>query len=272
LKFSFTGNASVKSILLFFFSLLIQIIFLAGILIFAFQINLTDVLNQKNIPEPAKYLYLGFLYIFMLLDLYLFDRRNFLAAFYGSRDRLLYFAKGFAAAFFSLLFLYILEAGLGFIAVRPFMPDLMLLGQVAIFSLIIALVEELLFRNFIFRKLREAYSLNTALIISGYIYGQLHFLKFGLKLSEIILPLTGLFFIGVILAYTFHTRDLWFSIGMHTAWIILITYTTRESLFILNSDYNLLTGGYYPIAGLGGIIMSVILLFKLQDQGNSLLK
>lgn len=267
MKFNLSVKPSVKSILLFFFLLLVQIITLAGILIFLFKIEFKDIINQKNIPDLAKYLYLGFLYLFMLLNLYLFDPKNFLGSFYLSRIRLMNFSGGFLFAFLSLLLLYILESVAGFIEVRPFTTDFALLAQIIFLSFIIALIEELLFRNFIFRKLKEDFSLKTALIISAYIYAQLHFLKFGLKLSEIILPLTGLFFIGIILAYTFYYRDLWFSIGLHMAWIILITYTTRESLFIINPEYNLLTGGYYPIAGILGIIMTIILLsvFRFWD-------
>jgi membrane protease YdiL (CAAX protease family) len=264
LQFNLVLKSSVKSILLFFFILIIQIVSLAAILIFSFKIELRNVLNSENIPDLAKYLYLGFLYFFMLINLYLFDSNNFLAVFNLSKIKLINFAKGFLIAFISLLVLYFIEVFSGIIGVKYFTIKFALLTQIFIFSFIIALIEELLFRNFIFRKLKEDFSLITALIVSGYIYGQLHFLKFDISLKQIILPLTGLFFIGIILAFVFYHRDLWFSIGMHTAWIILISYTTQESLFMVNPEYSLLTGGYYPIGGVSGIFMAVILLYGLK--------
>jgi membrane protease YdiL (CAAX protease family) len=267
LRFNFPVKPGVKAILLFFSLLILQIISLAGILILSFKIEIENVINQKNIPDLAKYLYLGGLYFFMLFNLHLFDRENFRKAFYLSRHRLKHFSKGFLVAFLSLLGLYILENILGFLEFTAFTINFILLGEIFFSSFIIAMTEELLFRNFIFRKLKDDYKLNTAMIISAYIYAQLHFLKFGLSFSQIILPLTGLFFIGIILAYTFYKIDLWFSTGMHMAWIILITYTTRESLLIVNPEYNMLTGGYYPIGGILGIIMAIILLYILSRAG-----
>jgi membrane protease YdiL (CAAX protease family) len=263
LQFSLPVKPSVKSILLFFAMLIIQVITLAAILILAFQIPFRDVIDQQNIPEPAKYLYLGFLNIFMLFNLYHLDPLNFTAALKLSLPKVKNFGKGFLIAFSALLSLYTIETAAGFLEISSMRLNIALL-PIFFFSLVIALTEELLFRNFIFRKLKEDYSLKTALIVSGYIYAQLHFVKFNITFMEIILPLTGLFFIGVILAYVFYFRDLWFSIGMHTAWIILITFTTQQAVFKINPGYYLLTGGYYPIGGAFGILMSIILLIGLR--------
>jgi membrane protease YdiL (CAAX protease family) len=254
-------HSAVNSIAFFFFLSLIQIFIIAGLLIFGFSLKISDLTAQKNIPETAKLIYFISLYIFLLINLFLLDSKNFTNVFKISKKKIIFLFSGFLISSASLIVLYSLENTFNLININTFHIDSFLLIKCFILSLFVAIIEELVFRNFIFRKLFTSYSLKTSLIASSYIYGQLHFLKFDLKPEQILIPLTGLFFIGMILAYSFYKFDIWLSIGLHMGWVILISYTNQSGSFIPDKTHLLLTGGLYPIGGILGNLIVIILFF-----------
>jgi len=258
-------NSPIKLIFCFFILLILEILFLSSSLILVFKISISDTINQKNIPDIAKYIYISMLYIFILSNLYFLDKVNFLSIFKIKIKNIQHFFSGFLLGFGFLIFLYTLETILKFIQIKQININPLLILQIFIFSFCIALVEELLFRNFIFRKLNEKYKAIPAFCFSSYIYAQLHFLRFDLNFIEIILPLIGLFFVGILLSYLFVKYSLWFSIGVHTIWIILISFTTQTSIFIVDKKYILFTGGYYPVAGIFGILLLLFMIFIIKN-------
>lgn len=111
---------------------------------------------------------------------------------------------------------------------------------------IIGFLEEFIFRGVIFRQLRRKQPLIIAFILSSALYAALHFFKpqdiagidqtaplsgFVVLIEmfkpfasmEFVMEFTGLFLAGLCLAAGYHfSKSLYFSIGMHAGWIIII--------------------------------------------------
>jgi len=254
-------KSPIKQISFFFILLILEILILSTSLIFAFNININDAISQKNIPDIAKNIYVSVLYILVLANLYFLDKKNFIDVFKLKKQSAIYFFCGLSLGLIFLTVLYLIETIFNFIQIDQISINFLLIFKIFVLGFFVALLEELLFRNFIFRKLQENYKPITAFCVSSYIYSQLHFLRFDINFLEIILPLIGLFFTGIVFAYAFLKFNLWFSIGLHTAWIFLISFTTQISMFIIDKEYFIFTGGYYPVGGIFGILLILLMLF-----------
>lgn len=112
-------------------------------------------------------------------------------------------------------------------------------------ALLVAFLEELLFRGALFRGLRETHGWKTALAVSSAVYALVHFFQkaaspahvtwhsgldllprmfAGLGEWETAVPaFIALTLAGATLALAFHrTGNLWFSIGLHAGWVFCI--------------------------------------------------
>lgn len=244
----------------FFISLVLEIILIAIFLLFTFSLNINDLITN-NITETVKNTYLTLLYLSLICNLYYFSKDDFIDVFKINKQRIIFFIKGLTIGSLFLLTLYSIELLNKLIEIKYFYFDPILILKVVVTSFLIALTEELLFRNFIFKNLTKSNNLTKSMIISSYIYAQLHFLRLDLSFIRIIFPIIGLFFVGMILSHCYYKKDFWYSVGLHFSWVMMISYTTQANLFIVNEKYILLSGGYYPIAGLIGIMLTIILLF-----------
>jgi len=173
---------------------------------------------------------------------------------YGQKFNLL---QGLALGFISLALLAGLTLAAG---AREFNPTLSgsqaagKLGGAALTSIIVSVLEELLFRGALFGSLRKAFHWTFALALSSMIYALVHFLEraelqdpvtwsSGLRLLPLMLGGFGnlhalvpgffnLTLAGMILALAYEqTGTLYYSIGLHAGWIFwLKSYgtVTRE--------------------------------------------
>lgn len=258
-----------KTIIAFFTALFFQILSIAIILINIFDLSLSQILNNQ-VPQLAQNIYLSILYPIICLDIYYFSPQTFDLLRLNDKFRIILgnLSKGFFLAFFSLLLLYAIELIFSLISFKTLILDFSLITECLILAFLIAFIEELLFRAFIYRKLRESYTYRSSAIISSYIYAQLHFLRFDLSFTETIIPLLSLFLIGYILVQALEKYNLYFCIGMHSAWIFLISYINRAEIFLPDSKWQIISGGLYPVAGLSGLIMSALLLsfFRITEK------
>lgn len=120
--------------------------------------------------------------------------------------------------------------------------------------------EELLFRGFVFQTLRRGLPLAAAVAGSAAFYASCHFLRFDRPFLAVALPWLGLFIAGVVLAWAAHrSRSIWLSVGLHAAWVYLFFLTDRQKLLIYPIEHNLWSGGGYPLQGLCGLAMLVLL-------------
>ncbi|MFN8670880.1 MAG: CPBP family intramembrane glutamic endopeptidase [Candidatus Sericytochromatia bacterium] len=129
-----------------------------------------------------------------------------------------------------------------------------------ILSFLIAFIEEVLFRSFFFRIIKEKTTNIKAYFISSYIYTQSHFLNFNLPIKSIYLNFIGLFILGLILNLFYDKKGLFYSIGFHTAIIFVISLINVNNVFEINENYIFLSGGLNPLNGFLGVFYALILL------------
>ena len=120
-------------------------------------------------------------------------------------------------------------------------------------GVLVAGLEEYIFRGLIFPSFCRRYTWWKAAIISSVIFSSLHFLQgrnlaeyeaviswysgfaiCGGLLKELVMRFNlfpdaaGLFLIGMILCYAFHrTGTLWYSVGLHGGWVWFVSFRTK---------------------------------------------
>ena len=130
----------------------------------------------------------------------------------------------------------------------------------------IALLEEMLFRGYVFRKLLEKFSPLVSLLLSSLIFTGLHCTNPSINFLSII----NIFLAGLLLGMLFlHTKNIWLATGFHFLWNYIqaalgfnvsgvefpaILYLTFESESLFN-------GGYFGFEG--SYVCSIILLMVL---------
>lgn len=172
--------------------------------------------------------------------------------------------NGLSIGFIFTLSLFILEAILGWVIIKP--PSVFLLkiiGQGLISALGVGLVEEFFFRGFLLDELEQDYSQNVVLWADAIIFALLHFLK---PIEEIIrtfptFPALILLGLTLVLAKRSCSKRLGMCIGIHAGlfwgyYILnvgqLLEYTNKVSPWITGIDNN-------PIAGAMGLVFLGIL-------------
>lgn len=250
-------KSNISKIYLFFSFILIQIVFIALLLVNIFSINLELIFNTQKIPQYIQIIYIILLYSCILFNLFYLDKESFLSVFKISKKDLKYLSKSFLYGFLSLIIFYLLNTLICF----SFIEKSIYIYKIPIIfvtSFLIGFSEELLFRNFIFKNLSLDLSEKKSLIISSYIYAQLHFLRFDLSLYQIFIPIINLFLVGYLLAYLYKKIGFWYSVGLHSGWVFVISYINQENTLVHDIKYLFLSGGNYPPSGL---ICFVILIF-----------
>ena len=174
---------------------------------------------------------------------------------------------GFGLGIISLTIIFILESFLSLIKLRwsntknllPVTLPILILG------LGIAIIEELVFRGFIFNQLEIDYTYWLAAIISSLIFAVLHLIW---SPKETLPQLPGLWLMGIVLvgARLIDNGNLGLAIGLHTGWIFslscvdsaeLITYTEKNRVWLTGINQQPLAG----VAGIFGLLITAIVLW-----------
>jgi membrane protease YdiL (CAAX protease family) len=245
-------NQDIKAtnkVYLFFLLIIIEIVFISLILSFIFSLNLELIFTLDKIPQYIQNTYVGLLYLSIISNLYLLDKDGFLSVFKISKKELKYFFESNFYGFLSLILFIYINLLFGLLSVEKSF-NLEIIPIIFITSILIGFSEELLFRNFIFKNLNLDLSETKAIIVSSYIYAQLHFLRFDLNFYQIITPLISLFLIGFILSTLYKKIGFWYSVGLHSGWVFVISYINQSNILNHNNDYLFLSGGNYPPSGL----------------------
>ena len=176
-----------------------------------------------------------------------------------------YFLKGFllSAILISLILTPIIGTQWGYWIGR-ISPDIMIN---AIFLLLgVGLAEELLFRGWLLEELKNQFGLKKAIITQAFIFSTVH-IGFDLPLLQMISILTGLFFLGILLALLRlkDNNSLWGCIGLHGGLVGLWFITNNGLLFISKDSPKWLVGpgsvNTNPLGGLFGISIMIIFCF-----------
>ena len=126
-------------------------------------------------------------------------------------------------------------------------------------ALFFAASEEVLFRGFVLQTLRRGFDTSIAMAGSAWLYAIVHFLRFDLVWHQVVLPFTGLFLAGLLLAWAaLRTRSIWLSVGLHTGWVAIFLLADRFKLLAYPPPTNWLTGGGYPLGGPLGLALVLV--------------
>lgn len=196
----------------------------------------------------------------------------------GHNQTLKSFGRKFVSSF--LVGLCILAVVIGTILlldIRHFDSNESITGKLLLSSffagLLVALIEETLFRGLFFSLSKTWHGVLTAVIVSSFFYSLLHFIKpiehidknalNWLSGTQVILnafsavalmnitDFLALFAVGVLLALVrYRTNSLAFCIGLHASWVFLIKVTKDITNANASSDWSFLVGQYDGIVGL----------------------
>lgn len=255
---------NLQKIPLFFSLLIIKLLTIVFFIVFFYNVSLTDLINSKNIHLNITTLYLVLFYFSILSSLYFSDKKTFSSVF-QQKNNSINFILSWILGFIIISLFFIFELIVNFISLNSLeVISVTYVIKTFILSFLVGFIEELLFRNFIFNNLKKDLKLKTSYVLSAYIYAQLHFLNFSLRIKEIIIPLLGLFILGLLFNTLYEKKGLFFSIGFHASFIFVMSVITQKNLFKIDSDYLLLSGGYNPLAGVFGIVFLSMIFITTQ--------
>lgn len=252
---------SIKNIVLFFSATIFEVIILALIIIYSFNLKLDDIFNDK-INQNIKNIYFSIIYICLLFNIYFFSKSSYIRLI-NEKSKIKNLFTGLVISFIFINFYYLILYLSGFYNL-DFKYDNTLFLQISIISLFTAFIEEMIFRDYLFNKINESSSISKSILFGSYIYAQLHFLRFNLSFIQIIIPLLSLFFFGIILSKLYLNKGLFYCIGIHWGFIIFISYINQTHIYKPLNQL-LITGGLYPPTGLLACLILFIIANKLKN-------
>lgn len=157
-------------------------------------------------------------------------------------------------------------------------------------GLLIAIIEETLFRGLLFKFIKSRSTSSYAIVISALFYATLHFLQSDITTNpadttvltslkvvvsafsnlanpQIADSFIALFLVGVLLAIVRnHTNSIAYCIGLHASWVFLIKITKAVTDNNHLSEWSWLTGHYdgiigYLVSGWLGIVILLYLVY-----------
>ncbi len=129
-------------------------------------------------------------------------------------------------------------------------------------AIALALLEEILFRGYLFQTLLSDMPHWLAAAIASFLFAQVHFLRQG-NLQELLLPFLGFFLAGLSLCYaTWLTGNLSLAMGLHFSWLFALSLFER--LGIWSYPQSFLTGKGNPLTGLLGIVAVLVISAALR--------
>jgi len=162
------------------------------------------------------------------------------------------------------------------------------LFKILLIAGIVACIEEVFFRGFIFQSLLADMRAVPAICISSIFYSLLHFFKakysvspgiqpfvgfavifysfenIVVNISSILPSVIGLFLVGVVLSYAcLRTKSLYFAIGLHAGWVFLIK-ANRLFLDHAGKESGWLYGDSKVVTGILGWILLMVTLILVR--------
>lgn len=175
-------------------------------------------------------------------------------------SNLWYILWGLASSLISLILIFSLESVTNLVSWRREnlrqIPTLLL--PILGLSLVISLVEELVFRGYILITLLEDNSFELAAIASSSIFAVLHLVW---ERKQTIPQLPGLWLMGIVLvaARVLTNNTIYFALGLHAGWIWGLTCIDSADLLIYKYPDHWFTGiKQQPLAGMAGILCLLI--------------
>jgi len=246
--------------------LIIPYIFIVGFFQFIgaliLGIDLADLHFQKTSEQHiimAFFSLLGTLLVIWLFMKFL-DKESFLKVGFETKNRLNEFFIGIGIGALIMSTGYFLLLFLGEINFQRVVFNFKeIIISIGLF-IIVAVMEEILFRGYILKNLMISFNKYVALLISSIIFALMH----GLNPNMDLLSLTSIFLAGILLGISYiHTKNLWFPIGLHLSWnlfqtILGFNVSGQKSYSLIEfsiTENNIINGGDF---GFEGSILSII--------------
>jgi hypothetical protein len=170
---------------------------------------------------------------------------------------------GISIGMCAILLLY----GLGFvfnlISLAPLKSGLLpAFGGAFGLAIALTILEEILFRGYLFQTLLSDMPHWLAAAIASFLFAQVHFLRQG-NLQELLLPFLGFFLAGLSLCYaTWLTGNLSLAMGLHFSWLFALSLFERLGIWSYPQPF--LTGKGNPLTGFLGIVAVVVISAALR--------
>ncbi|MBC31975.1 MAG: CPBP family intramembrane metalloprotease [Muricauda sp.] len=222
---------------------------------------MTDVSNETSLQQlivSAFDLFGTFLLISVFMKFV--DKQRFLELGFHTKNRLIDFVFGIILGGLIMGSGYLILEFLGEISFTQITFNLQDLTLITFHFLIVALVEETLFRGYILKNLMTSFNKYGALISSSILFSLMH----GFNPNISMFSLFELFVGGILLGITYiYTKNLWFPIALHFSWNLfqsllgfnvsgLDSYSIIEHQIV---EENLINGGEF---GFEGSILSIL--------------
>lgn len=196
---------------------LLGIIFIFVIQVTSKEIIVKPLLSLLPISESVKLTIqfsIGFLVIFASYVIFVryYEKRELTEL---SRDNMRKeIAVGIISSIFLITIVFVTLFIMGYYSITSFNMNFSFF-EVFAFILALALIEELMFRGFLYRLTEESIGTNLAILISALIFGMVHITNDNVNVITIISPTFG----GLLLSVMYSYRQcLWLPISFHAFW------------------------------------------------------
>lgn len=255
-------NSGWQRILLIF----IPYLFIVGIFQFIgaliAKVNIVDVNFQKTSEQHIIISFFTLLGTFLVIWLFMkyLDKERFMKVGFETKNRLNEFLVGIGIGAFIMTAGYLLLLFLGEINFERVIFDFKEIIISIFLFMIVAVMEELLFRGYILKNLMISFNKYVALIVSSILFALMH----GFNPNIDLFGMTNIFFAGILLGISYiHTKNLWFPIALHLSWnlfqtILGFNVSGQKTYSLIEfgiTENNLLNGGKF---GFEGSILSLI--------------
>ncbi len=162
-------------------------------------------------------------------------------------------------------------------------------------GIVIALLEETLFRGALLTAVKKQSTVPFAIVTTSFIYALVHFLQPTIELNpnslswgsgfillkDALLALTqvsiifdsfiALFLAGVLLAFVrIHSNRIALCMGIHAGWVVVIKVFKRMTDTNVQSDFAFLTGSYDKVIGyLAAVCLAIFIMIYLNYQNKA---
>lgn len=212
--------------------------------------------------------FFGFLGTFLVLWIFMkyIDRERFIDLGFQTKNRFWDFIVGTGVALVAMVLGFFVLLGLKEIKFSEIVLNNDEIVISVLLFLIVAVVEEALFRGYVLKNLMLSFNKYVALVISSVLFSLMH----GFNPNMSLFSFFDLFCAGMILGITYiYTKNLWYPIGLHFGWNLFQTHlgfnvSGQDFYSIIEFNYtspNLLNGGEFGFEGSIFSVFAQIVIF-----------
>ncbi|PQV47265.1 hypothetical protein CLV33_10747 [Jejuia pallidilutea] len=209
-----------------------------------------------------------FLVIWMFMQA--FDKKRFVELGFQIKNRTKDIVVGFLIGGMVMTTAYMLLLVLGEIKFSKIILDVKEVVISIITFVIVAVVEEALFRGYILRNLMLSFNKYIALFVSSILFSFMH----GANPNINTIALVNLFLAGLTLGVSYiHTKNLWFPIALHLSWnlfqtLIGFNVSGQDVYSVVEfsmTEKNMINGGDFGFEGsVFAIVFAVVLIVTIE--------